>query len=439
MTVRRLVVAVRHRPWAVLLLAVLLVVGVAQAAVLLLEPRGGIVTPDDVRASAYFTAEQIARAEAYRAPLVPIHVAQTLIGIVVLAAVARRPPRALAGGGTPLRRHARVALAAAGLAVLLAAAAIPLRIVGRIRGIDVGLITRSWGGWIVDVLMQAAIQAALWALVAVVLVALVRRFPRRWWIAGSGGVAVAAVVLVFVTPLVIDPLFNRFDPLEGPLRADVERLADRAGVDVGEVYVMDASRRTTAANAYVTGLGRSKRVVLYDTLVERYPRDEVRFVVAHELAHQREHDVRGAILFVVIVGPVCLFAVAVAVRRIGPGAPNGGQLAGADGAGPGDGGTGPTGADARLVPALALALAVVVPVVTTVSNQLSRSVEARADSVALRLTDDPDALVDFRRRSTVRNVSDPDPGRLGHVLLGTHPTSVERIGAAEAWRRGVRP
>lgn len=429
MTGTRLVAAVRARTWAVVLLALLLVIVVAEAAVLLLAPGGGAVEPDDVRATAYFTAEQIGRAEAYRAPQVVIHVAQTLLGIVVLALVVRRPPRVLrraAAAGWPA--YAQIALTAAALAVLLSAVAIPLRVVGRIRGLDVGLITRSWGGWVVDVLIGTAIQAVFWAIAGVALVALMRRFPRRWWIAGSGFVATAAVVLVFATPLVIDPLFNRFTPLTGPLRADVERLAERAGVDVGEVYVMDASRRTTAANAYVTGLGRSKRVVLYDTLVEDYPRADVGFVVAHELAHQREQDVAGAILYVILVGPVCLFAIAVAVRRLGPGGPGGRGAVAAR-----------VRADARAVPALALVLAVVAPTVTSVSNQLSRRVEARADTVALELTDDPRALVDFRRRSTVRNVADPDPGRLGHALFGTHPTSVERIGAAAAWRRGVRP
>ena len=97
------------------------------------------------------------------------------------------------------------------------------------------------------------------------------------------------VLTIYLFPVVIDPLFNDFERLpDGKLRSDVLELADRAGVDVGEVYRVDASRRTTAANAYVGGLGHTKRVVLYDNLIEDFPPDEVRSVVAHELGARQE-------------------------------------------------------------------------------------------------------------------------------------------------------
>ena len=101
---------------------------------------------------------------------------------------------------------------------------------------------------------------------------------------GSVVVVAFGAVTIYAGPVVLDPLFNKFTPLPaGQTRADVLELARRAGVDVGEVYEVDASRRTTAANAYVTGLGSTKRVVLYDTLLENFTRDELRLVVAHEL------------------------------------------------------------------------------------------------------------------------------------------------------------
>src|SRR5206468_476323 len=128
-----------------------------------------------------------------------------------------------------------------------------------------------------------------------------RRAPRAWWLPGAGVVVAATGAVVFASPVLLDPLFNRFRPLpEGPLRRDVLDLADRAGVRVGEVYVVDASRRTTAANAYVTGLGPTKRVVLFDTLLgahageaggSDFTPDETRLVVAHELAHVHFRDV----------------------------------------------------------------------------------------------------------------------------------------------------
>src|SRR3712207_6632689 len=132
-------------------------------------------------------------------------------------------------------------------------------------------------------------------------------------------------------------------------------LAREAGVDVGEVYEMDASRRTTSANAYVAGLGRTKRVVLYDNLLEDFSREEVRNVIAHELAHVHYRDVPTGLLWVAIVAPVGTWAVARVAERLAP------------------------RPDFSAVPAAALALAVVVPAIATVSNQMSRVVEKRAD------------------------------------------------------------
>ena len=216
-------------------------------------------------------------------------------------------------------------------------------------------------------------------------------------------------------PVVLDPLFNDFKRLpRGELRTDVLELARAADVDVGEVYEMDASRRTTAANAYVTGLGATKRVVLYDTLVKDFKPAETRLVVAHELGHVHHHDVRNGLIWLAIVAPFGMWAAAVLAERL---APRGAAL-------------GP-----RAVPAVALSLALVVPAVTIISNQLSREVERRADAFSLELTRDPATFIAFQRRINVKNVSDPDPPAIVRFLFGTHPSTVERIGLAKAFER----
>ena len=183
---------------------------------------------------------------------------------------------------------------------------------------------------------------------------------------------------------------------------------------MGEVYEMDASRRTTAANAYVNGLGDTKRVVLYDTLIEDFTPAETRMVVAHELGHVHYHDMRNGLIWLALVAPFGMWATAVLAERL---APRGGAL-------------GP-----RAVPAVALSIAIVVPVLTMVSNQLSRDVERRADAFSLRLTDDPQTLIEFQRRIALKNVSNPEPPAIARYLLGTHPSTLERIGMAEAFRR----
>jgi STE24 endopeptidase len=225
-------------------------------------------------------------------------------------------------------------------------------------------------------------------------------------------VSVAGTALITAGPLVLDPLFNRFTPLPaGPLRDDVLELAERAGVRVGEVYEVDASRRTTAINAYVTGLGPTKRVVLYDTLIEGFSPDETRLVVAHELAHVRHRDVPRGLAFLALVAPPALLAVALLADEL-------------------------TGGDERaVVPALALAAGLVSAPVGVCGRALSRAVERRADTYALELTGTPDAAIAFERRVAVRNLVDPDPPRWARLLLGTHPAIVERLGIAEAHRQ----
>jgi STE24 endopeptidase len=227
-------------------------------------------------------------------------------------------------------------------------------------------------------------------------------------------VVLVAAGFLYAGPVVLDPLFNKFTKLPaGDLRSDVLDLADRAGVKVGEVYEVDASKRTTAANAYVTGLGSSKRVVIYDNLIDDFTPEEQRLVIAHELAHVHHRDVPNGLLYVLLVAPFGVFAVARLTER----------WAGDD--------------PRKWVPALALALGIVSTGVTTISNQLSRRVEARADSYALELTGAgaADAFVSFQKRIAIQNVSDPDPPGWLHALLGTHPTTVERIGIAERYAR----
>ncbi len=358
----------------------------------------------------------MARARDFRRPQLGLYALSLVLQGGVLALVAWRPPRRVMARGP---RRPLVAAAASGAALMLTleAVTVPVSAISRQRAIDVGLVTRSWAGWVQDVALSSAISAVFAAGGAALLVGAMRRFPRRWWLLAGGGVVAAGAAYTYAGPAVIDPLFNRFDRLgPGQTRDDVLELARRAGVDVGDVFVVDASKRTTGANAYVTGLGHTKRVVIYDTLLQRFTRDEIRLVVAHELGHVHYRDVPRGLLFVLLVAPAGMFAVKRITDRLAP-------------AGPASVGT---------VPALALSLALVATPVTWTSNQLSRRVEARADSFALRLTDAPKAFLSFERRIALQNVSDPDPPRAARLLLGTHPSTVERLGIGEAYRDGAR-
>ena len=391
--------------------AVAVAVAAAAAATFLLRPRG-VIEPVPVEAQQYFTASQLDRAEDFRSVQRLLGLAGLGIGIGTLALLAWRQPRSLIAR---LERRPLLGGAAAGAAIslVLVVTGLPINAWMRARALDVGLATQSWPDWAVDVVKAAGIGAVTAAVGGLVAMALVRRFPRRWWAPAALLVLVYGVVTIWLYPIVIDPVFNRFDRLpQGKLRSEVLELADRAGVDVGQVYRVDASRRTSAANAYVIGLGHSKRVVLYDNLIDDFSPGEVRTVVAHELGHQKHDDLLRGLAWLAIVAPAGTFLVQALAERARP--------------------RGRLGTPAAL-PAIALSIAVVSLGLGCASNVLSRKVEASADSFALRLTRDPEDFIGFQRRISVQNVGDPDPPGWYQALFGTHPTTLERIGAGVAF------
>jgi STE24 endopeptidase len=404
-------------------LAAVAMVVVAEAAVWLLRPGQDPIDPVPLSEGDYFDQAQLDRARDYRSG--QRWLALAAIGaeglVLVVLAVGRPAPARRALERLARRPLLGAAAAGAGIALLADAASLAPRLAAHERAVDFGLSSQSFGPWLWDVGRGAAIGAGLAAAGAALLIALVRRFPRRWWLPGSAAVAAIAVLGTWVAPVVLGPIFNRFDALpEGSrLRAEVLELARRAGVDVGEVYRVDASRRVTTLNAYVNGLGPTKRVVLYDNLIDRAERPELRSVVAHELGHVAHDDIPRGIAYVALVAPLGLLFVRelsrALARRTGT----------------------PPGTPAAL-PAYALSLSIAIFVLNVPGNQLSRQVEASADTFALELTEDPEALIDLQRQLAVTNLSDPDPPEAFKFLFGTHPPTIERIGAAVAHAQGER-
>jgi STE24 endopeptidase len=400
--------------------AILVAVVAAGTATVLLRPRSHSVEPTSVDVQAYFSPAQIDRAEDFRTTQRLLGLGGMALGVATLTLIVVRPPRRVFDR-LATRPLLGGAAAGAGLSLVLAAVSLPLDAVAHERARDVGLSTQTWGPWAEDVVKSAGLSAVFAGVGGVLALGLVRRFPRHWWIPGSVAVVGIGVVTVWLFPVVIDPLFNKFDKLpRGELRSRVLELARRADVDVGQVYRVDASRRTTALNAYVNGLGHSKRVVLYDNLIHDVPRDQVLQVVAHELGHQRHNDLLRGLAWLAIVAPGGTLLAQRLAERIGRRE------------GLGDAGRKPT---ASALPAIVLAVAVVSFGVGVASNALSREVEASADVFSLDLTRDPAAHIQLERRLAISNLADPDPPRILQLLFGTHPTTRERIGIGEAWAR----
>ena len=399
--------------------AIVAAVVIAEGAVWLLRP-GDRIDPLAVSARSVMPAQQLARARDYaggrRLLGVGAIVAQGAVLVLLVVRPPRRAMRALerAARGRPA---VETALAGGMLILVVTAAAVPFAAVAHERAVDFGQSTQSWAGWIEDRLKSTGIAVLVAAAGAALFATLMRRFPRGWWVAGAGAVVAIELLFVWLAPVVVDPLFNRYTDLpQGRTRADVEELARRSGVDVGDVLVVDASRRTEAANAYVGGIGHTKRVVLYDTLLRDFTPGQVRLVVAHELGHVKHRDLVRGMLWVAIVAPGAMLVVMLLTRRWSARA-----------------GTAP--GTAASMPAFALALATVAFTTTAIGAQLSRSVEASADTYSLELTGEARQFESLERRLARVNLSDPDPPDAFHFVFGTHPKVVERIGIGRAYER----
>jgi STE24 endopeptidase len=385
----------------------------AEGAMFLLRPRDDVIQPAPVSERSYFSAAELERIHDFVELQRWIGIGALVAEVAVLVLLVRRPPRWVRRGS---RRWALSAAAAgAGIAVTIAVVDLPFSVVGRERAKDVGLVTQNAVGFAGDLVKGTAIQAVMYGAAAVLLVGIMRRFPRHWWAPAAVLVVLIGALFTYAGPIVLDPLFNTFTPASGRVRADVQQLARKAGLDVGKVYVVDASRRTTAANAYVNGLGHTKRVVIYDTLIKDFTPEERRLVIAHELGHVHYRDVPRGLLWVALVAPFAMVVVQQLVRRWAP-----------------ERGT------AAAVPPLALAIVLVSFGLQIAGNQLSRRVEARADSFALTLTGDAPGMIRFEQKIVRQNVSDPNPPKWVVWLFGTHPPAIERIGAAVAFERRAR-
>ncbi|MFP5372781.1 MAG: M48 family metallopeptidase, partial [Actinomycetes bacterium] len=318
---------------------------------------------------------------------------------------------------------AQVLLAVGVLTVLGRLVTLPVSAYAEMMRHRYGLSTRGWGLWLRDLTVATAISAAVTALVLWSFLWLVRRAPRTWW-AWSAGVAAGFVVVAsFLYPVLVEPAFNRFEPLPaGELRTDLLALADDSGVPVGDVLVSDASRRTTVLNAYVSGIGPTRRIVVYDTALAELPDEQIESIVAHELGHVVNRDVLtgtllgalGAAAATALLG--WLLSWAPLLRRAGA-------------SGPGD---------PRVVPLVLFLLAAGGVVATPLQNAVSRQVETRADLHALDLTRDPDAFVRMQRELAVTNISDPDPPAAWQWFFGTHPTTAQRVAFAQSWASADR-
>jgi STE24 endopeptidase len=366
----------------------------------------------------YFDRDDLERIDGFRAVTRSLWIASLVIEVAVLGALVWKA-RPLAG---TVRRAARGRVRTGvtlGLVAVLAVwlARLPVGAFRHEWDRRYGLSRQSFLDWFGDQAISVGVRAALVSVAVAGAVALAVRLGSRWWTVGAPALVALAVVFVLAQPLLIQPLFNRFEPLtDRSLAREVTRVADRMGVNVDTVEVADASRRTTAANAYVAGIGPTRRVVLYDTILDgRFTTNEIVSVSAHELAHvDRRHLWKGLAWFALLVLPGLYVVARITERRGGLG-------------------------DPTLVP-LALLIALGFYLATLpLQNAASRRYEAEADWLALVMTKDVKAAISLDRRLVLTSLGDPDPPAWTKLFLATHPSAIDRIAMAEAFRTPPGP
>jgi len=280
-----------------------------------------------------------------------------------------------------------------------------------------GLLHQPFRQWLWEAVKANLIGAVLGVLAAEVVYGLLRATPW-WWLWGGVAFLAGYALLALVAPVWLVPLFYRLTPLaDGGLRERLLRLAEKSGVPVLGVWVVDHSRKSRAANAAVVGLAGTRRILLFDTLIDQFAAEEVEAVLAHELAHQVHGDITRGLL---VQGALTLATFWAADQALRFGA---GRL----------GLTGP--ADLAGLPLFGLTLMVLGVAALPLGNGWSRRVERQADDLALRMTGDARAFIAAMERLASLNLAESDPHPLKELILYSHPSIGRRVARARSFSR----
>ena len=371
-----------------------------------------------------FTSAEVAREVVYHAAIRPPAYASLALGLVVAALlglssfgarIISTVARPFGGGFVASVVLGTLALTLIGRLVTLPLDAQSERVLRRY-----GLSTQTWGAWLVDTLKSIAVATVMTAIVLLAVLWLVRLAPRTWWAWAAAVTAAFVMIGSFVYPLLVEPVFNHFTSLPaGQLRTDLLAIAARDSVPVRDVLVADASRRTTSLNAYVSGFGSTRRIVVYDTLIRSATPAEVELIVAHELGHAKRQDVLHGTLLGALgsAAGVCVLALLLSwtplLKRAGAASPG----------------------DPRVIPLLLFLVGIGTFLLAPAGNLVSRRIEARADVHSLDVTRDVPTFISTEQRLARTNLSDLDPNPLIYGLFSTHPTSPQRIAIAREWAR----
>jgi len=365
---------------------------------------------DDPEALKYFSSDFLVKAAQYnRFNLIASAATRTLTWIF-MAACAWLGYRYFSGG-----RSTKIYIAAGYIAlfyIIINIIILPLSYYsGYVMEHSYGLSNQTEAMWFSDLAKEKGIEVLFSVTAFTGIYALLKYIPKYWWLIAASVTAIFLILQAYLYPVVIDPLFYNFKSLEDEgLREQVLEVTDKAGIEVYDILVADASRRTVKANAYFTGFFNTRRIVLYDNLLNNFSEDEILNVVAHEAGHWRYSHLVKYILIRIAASFIGFFALDFFLVRWG--------LRGSFSA----------------IFLIILIMSFMAFLTAPVLNAVSRHFERQADSFALHMTGEYDAHISLLADLAESNLLNVDPGPVITAVLYSHPTVMERIRAVEAVR-----
>ncbi len=271
-----------------------------------------------------------------------------------------------------------------------------------------GLSNQTLAMWFSDYLKENGISILISSLGMTGIYALMVYIPKYWWIISSAVLAIFIVVITYLYPILIDPLFYKFEKLKDTnFQEQIINIAGKAGIEVKEVLVADASRKTNKANAYFTGIGGSKRIVVFDNLINNFSRKETLNVIAHEIGHWYNWHIFKSIIIGIISGTAGLFlinAVFTYFNMVG---------------------------DFKSILVIILLISIISFLSLPLQNAVSRTFERQADNFTMQATENPDAQIQLMLKLAEFNLSNVSPHWYIKYFLYSHPPIMERIEAAK--------
>lgn len=300
------------------------------------------------------------------------------------------------------------------MSALVALLMLPLQYYSYKVSREYGVYIQPFNLWLFDKGKSFLIDYILTVPMVWVLYTFIRKSPKRWWFWFWLITIPFTILLFFAQPLIIDPIFNDFESLQNQeLKMEILNLAEKANIPTDQVFQVNMSEKTTAMNAYVTGIGDSARIVLWDTTLQKLTKDEILFIMAHEMAHYVYKHIYWMLLGSIISS---FFLFYIGYKILNWIIERYGRRWGIREAG-----------DLRSLPLILLILSVLTFSITPIENTISRYSEKKSDAYGITMTQNPDAAISAFQKLTIDSLAEPNPPQLVKVFKYSHPTIVERI------------